>query len=58
MPYSIPSNTCPNCGKMFDYNIDKMDNDIKHDIGCPYCDATVGWASGTDEVTTRKIREN
>ena len=35
-----------------------MDNDIRHEIGCPYCNATVGWASGTDEVNTSKIVES
>lgn len=32
MPYSIPSNTCPNCGKMFDYSID---NDTKWYLQLP-----------------------
>ena len=57
MPYSINS-PCPLCGKEFNYSIAKMDNDIRHEIGCPYCNATVGWASGTDEVNTSKIVES
>lgn len=57
MPYSINS-PCPLCGKEFNYSIVKMDNDIRHEIGCPYCNATVGWASGTDEVNTSKIVES
>jgi DNA-directed RNA polymerase subunit RPC12/RpoP len=56
MPYSINS-PCPVCGREFNYSIVKMDNDIRHEIGCPYCNATVGWASGTDEVNTCKIVE-
>lgn len=57
MPYSINS-PCPVCGREFNYNIVKMDNDIRHEIGCPYRNATVGWASGTDEVNTSKIVES
>ena len=34
-----------------------MDNDIRHEIGYPYCNATVVWASETDKVNTSKIVE-
>ena len=54
--YYIPSDICPNCKKQFNYSVVKMDNDKKHDIECPYCDATVGWASDTDEVMTYPIQ--
>jgi len=49
-------NTCPNCGKEFTARFVKFpENDIRHPIGCPYCDATVGYASGTDDIITSKI---
>lgn len=57
MPYSINS-PCPVCGREFNYSIVKMDNDIRHEIGCPYCNATVGWASGTDEVNTCRLQNH
>jgi predicted RNA-binding Zn-ribbon protein involved in translation (DUF1610 family) len=49
------TNTCPSCGKTFIARYEKNpDTDIKHPIGCPHCDCTIGYASGTDDVSTFK----
>lgn len=49
-------NTCIKCGKVFYATHQKFpDNDIRHPIGCPYCDNTVGYVSGTDEFETITI---
>lgn len=48
------THTCKLCNNnKFTARFDKYPvNDIKHPIGCPHCDATVGYAEGTDDVTT------
>lgn len=47
--------TCSSCGKEFYVSeITFPERDIKHAIGCPYCDATVGYASGTHDFHTIK----
>lgn len=47
--------TCPSCGKEFyAWEVVFPEKDVKHAIGCPYCDATVGYASGTHDIHTRK----
>ena len=55
--YQILSDICPSCKRSFRYNVIKMDNDKRHEIECPYCNSSVGWADGTDEVMTYPVIE-
>lgn len=49
---------CPNCKN--EYIAEEQvfpENDIRHEIECPYCNYTVGYAEGTHDIITRKIKD-
>lgn len=49
---------CDSCGKEFYVQETVLpESDIKHEIGCPYCDANIGYASGTHDFITRKLED-
>ncbi|QWT51934.1 hypothetical protein [Eubacterium sp. MSJ-33] len=51
-------NICKSCNREYLAHYEKYpENDIKHSIGCPYCNATVGYAEGTDDVSTFEYTE-
>ena len=41
---------CPGCGALITVRkVRYPDNDIRHEVGCPECNCTLGHASGTED---------